>query len=340
MRMKTAIFIFIWLGSALCTHSQSFTDTMFRHYSFETKTLGQVSIHVADIEPGKKKPVLIYLDGSGNYPIYYRNSNKRISGSLAISPRTFRQEFMIIAISKPGTPFFDTLSYSASGRVYYPENDAYRRLYSLDWRAGAAAEAINYAIRHFDVDQNTIVVMGHSEGSQVAPRVAVLNKKVTHVVCMAGNALTQLYDFILNARMQADRGEITREEGQRIADSLYTVYEAIHNDPKSTDHRWYGASYLKWASFSNSAPLDNMLALDIPILYVAGGRDNNQTILGMDYARLEFIRRGKRNLTYQVYPDCDHFFQEQKTVNGQVQNNDRLDEVFKAAVEWVKKERR
>jgi pimeloyl-ACP methyl ester carboxylesterase len=338
--MKTVILFCLWLSCAVYAESQPFTDTTFKHYSFETKALGQVAIHVAGVEPGKKKPLLVYLDGSGNYPIYYRNSNKRISGSLAISPRAFKQEFMILVISKPGTPFFDTLSYSPSGRPYYPENEQYRTLYSLDWRAGAASEAIDYAIKRFNVDRTTIVAMGHSEGSQVAPRVAVINKKVTHVVCMAGNALTQLYDFILNARMQAEKGEITREEGQRIADSLYTVYEAIHSDPKSADQRWYGASYLKWASFSNSAPLDNMLALNIPILYVAGGRDNNQTILGMDYAKLEFIRRGKRNLTYQVYPDCDHFFQERKTVNGQIQNTDRLDEVFNKAVEWVKKSSR
>jgi pimeloyl-ACP methyl ester carboxylesterase len=338
--MKTAFLLCIWLSCVLCSNGQTFTDTTFNHYSFVTKALGQVAIHVAGVEPGKKKPLLVYLDGSGNSPIYYRNNNKRISGTLAISPRAFKQAFMILVISKPGTPFFDTLSYSPSGRAYYSENEQYRTLYSLDWRAGAASKAIDYAVKHFDVDLNTIVAMGHSEGSQVAPRVAVLNKKVTHVVCIAGNALTQLYDFILDARMQAERGEITREEGQRIVDSLYTVYEAIHNDPKSTKQRWYGASYLKWASFSKSAPLDNMLALNIPILYVAGGRDNNQTILGMDYAKLEFIRRGKRNLTYQVYPDCDHFFQERKLVNGQLQNIDRLDEVFKKAVEWVKKSRR
>jgi pimeloyl-ACP methyl ester carboxylesterase len=319
--------------------AQPFNDTTFKHYSFDGKALGKLDIHIAGIEPGRKKPLLLYLEGSGNYPIYYRNRNKRVSGGLAINPRMFNRDFLILVISKPGIPFFDSLRYTDSGSPYYPVNDTYRKLYSLDWRARAASAAIDYVIRNFDVDDRMVIAMGYSEGAQVAPRVAVLHKKVTQVVCFAGNALTQLYDFILNARLEAEKGIISREEAQRVVDSLYSVYEDIQNDPKSTTKTWYGATYLKWSGFNDSPPLENMLALDIPILYVAGGRDYNQTILGMDYARLEFIRRKKHNLTYKVYPDCDHYFQEQKTVDGKMQTTDRLDEVHRFAVEWARRQR-
>ena len=178
--------------------------------------------------------------------------------------------------------------------------------------------------------------MGYSEGSQVAPAVAVLNKKVTHIICIVGNALNQLYDFMISTRLDADRGKITAEDGQRIIDSLYNDYAKIYAQPNATNQKWYGATYLKWSSFSKTTPLENILQLNIPILYVAGGKDNNQTIIDMDYARLEFLRKGKTNLTYKVYPNSNHYFQETAIKDGQPVNVDRSDEVHDFALNWAK----
>ena len=190
------------------------------------------------------------------------------------------------------------------------------------------------------IDTRQIIVMGYSEGSQVAPRVAVLNKKVTHVVCFVGNALNQLYNFILKTRLRALQKEITSEESQNLVDSLYREYASIYKNPKATDLSWYGATYLKWSSSSGITPLENMLQLNIPILYVAGGKDNNQTVLSMDYAKLEFLRKGKTNLTYKVYPNSDHYFQEEVTKNGATKKVDRLDEVHQFALDWVNSNKR
>ena len=111
----------------------------------------------------------------------------------------------------------------------------------------------------------------------------------------------------------------------------------IYKNPKSTDKKWFGETYLKWSSFTNTTPLENMLKLKIPILYIAGGKDNKQTILNMDYAKLEFLRKGKNNLTYIVYPNCNHYFQE-SIVNSEGKNikSDRIDEVHQFAIEWSK----
>ncbi len=311
-------------------------DTAFQHIRLNKKGLGEFEVHITKTKDEEKKPLLVYLDGSGNFPMYYRNKEGRTSSSLALRIRNYSKDYIIAVISKPGIPIYDTLRYTESGRAYYPENEQYTQLYSLDWRAETASAAIDYITKNKNVDREHIIVMGYSEGSQVAPRVAVLNKKVTHVVCFVGNALNQLYDFILQARLSAEKGEITPEEGQYIVDSLYTEYAKIYKDPESVSQRWYGATYKKWASFSATTPLENMLKLNIPILYLAGGKDNNQTILDMDYARLEFLRKGKTNLTYKVYPNCDHYFQEQKKSAEKIERVDRLDEVNDFALQWVK----
>ena len=129
---------------------------------------------------------------------------------------------------------------------------------------------------------------------------------------MMGNALNHLYDFILMERVSAFMGEKSNEAAQANIDSLYTEYEKIYKNPTSTSKEWFGETYYKWSTFSLTSPLENMLKLDIPILYVAGGEDRH-SILNMDYAKLEFLRKGKNNLTYKVFPNCDHFFLETKT---------------------------
>lgn len=334
MKKAGCIFLFFLLQS-MFVFGQIFPKSFFAHYQLSTKKTRSFDIYVTKPISKGPKPLLVYLDGSGNYPIEYKTKSGRYSTSIAMNIGKYAKDYYVVVISKPGTPFTDTLQYSQSGRAFYPENETYKELYSLDWRAETASAAIDFMLKKGDVDKNKVIVMGYSEGSQVAPKVAVLNKKVTHVVCFVGNALNQLYDFIINARLQAYTGKISAEKGQQIVDSLYKAYGKIYGDPVSISEKWYGETYLKWSSFTQTTPLEHMLKLKVPILYVAGGKDNNQTILDMDYAKLEFLRKGKSNLTYKVYPNADHYFQEETTIDGVVKKIDRLDEAHQFAMDWV-----
>ena len=323
------------LLSPLSGYGQAAKNDLFEHYTLHRGRLESFTIHVTKSDSKAKRPLLVYLDGSGNFPLYYTTKSGRYNSSVPLDIRRYARDYYIVVISKPGIPFKDSLRYTSSGRSYYPNNDAFIRLYSLDWRAEAASATIDYVVKKLPVDTRKIIVIGYSEGAQVAPRVAVLNKKVTHVVCLVGNALNQLYDFMLAARLQVEQQKISPTAGQRLVDSLYTEYAKLYQSPKAVDQTWYGSTYLKWSSFSRTTPLENMLKLSIPILYIAGGRDNNQTIMSMDYAKLEFLRQGKANLLYRVYPDCNHYFQEERIVNGAPTNVDRIDEVHQFAIEWT-----
>lgn len=306
----------------------------FNHYTIHDHKLKTIQIHLVSSDSTAKKPLLVYLDGSGNFPIYYKKKSGAYSTSIPLDIKKYAESFHILLISKPGIPFKDSLQTSPSRRRFYPENDAYTNLYSLDWRAGAAAKAINFITKRISVDKRKIVVMGYSEGSQVAPRVAVINRKVTHVVSIVGNAMPQFYDFLTNVRMDIERNKLSSAEGQKVIDSLYTEFDKILADPLSVKKKWYGETYLKWSSFNKTSPLENMLKLNIPILYIAAGKDNNQPIFGMDYAKLEFIRRRKNNLTYKVYPDSNHYFQDQ-SADVKSPKTDRIDEIHQFAIDWV-----
>nr|WP_315028361.1 acyl-CoA thioester hydrolase/BAAT C-terminal domain-containing protein [uncultured Chryseobacterium sp.] len=326
----------IYLLLMLVISSTVFSQTdLFKHYTIHDSKLKSFQVHLLTSDSTATKPLLVYLDGSGNFPIYYKTKSGKYSTSIPMDLKKYSKNYHIVLISKPGTPFKDSLQISASGKRFYPTNENYTTLYSLDWRAETASKAINFFMKKIPVNKKKIVVIGYSEGSQVAPKVAVVNKKVTHVVCIVGNALNHFYDFLINTRLDVIKDKISAQEGQKIIDSLYTDYEKIYRDPLSTKKTWYGETYLKWSSFTGTIPLENMLKLKIPILYIAAGKDNNQTIIDMDYAKLEFIRQGKKNLTYKVYPNSNHYFQEEEIKEGKSMNIDRIDEVHQFAVDWL-----
>ena len=303
--------------------------------SINDSILGKIDYHIYKNKINDRKPLIVYLQGSTNFPLYWLNPNGKYSSSITLNVDSMSNNYHIVLISKPNTPLVDSIEIASSGRKQYPMKEGYSEKYSLDWRANSANKVINDALKKLNIDTSTIIVWGHSEGSQVAPAVAVKNKKVTHVISMMGNSLNHLYDFILNERVSAMNGKKSNEEAQANIDSLYIEFEKIYKDPKSTKMEWFGETYYKWSSFTLNSPIDNMLKLNIPILYVAGGEDRH-SILNMDYAKLEFLRKGKDNLTYKVYPNCDHFFMETKThESGKKEWIDHLGEVNGFALKWV-----
>lgn len=335
--MNKAIYFFLLISLlSKITHAQHENITKnWKNISINDSILGEVNYHVYKNNINKKKPLIVYLQGSTNFPLYYVKPNGRYSSGITLNAGSMSNDYHVVLISKPNTPFIDSLEIAPSGRIQYPWREGYSEKYSLDWRANSADKVINDVLKKLKVDTSKIIVWGHSEGSQVAPAVALKNKNVTHVISMMGNSLNHLYDFILNERVSALRGEKSNEEAQANIDSLYVEFEKIYKDPKSTTKEWFGESYYKWSSFTLNSPIDNMLKLDIPILYVAGGEDKH-SILNMDYAKLEFLRKGKNNLTYKVYPNCDHFFMETKTdESGKKEWIDHLNEVNDFALKWV-----
>ena len=335
--MKRAFYflILIIVFSATAYGQREEIMNRWKTISINDNTLGKIDYHVYKNKISDRKSLIVYLQGSTNFPLYYLKPTGGYSSSITMNVHAISNDYHVVLISKPNTPLVDSIKIAPSGRKQYPMREGYSEKYSLDWRANSASIVINDALKKLDVDSSKVIVWGHSEGSQVAPAVAVKNKNVTHVISMMGNSLNHLYDFILNERVSAFNGEKSNEEVQSNIDSLYVEFEKIYKDPKSTTKEWFGETYYKWSSFTLNSPIDNMLKLNIPILYVAGGEDRH-SILNMDYAKLEFLRKGKDNLTYKVYPNSDHFFMETKTdESGKKEWIDHLNEVNSFALKWI-----
>ena len=337
--MNKLAFLLLLLLSHAMLGQDSFKD-QFQVFSFESKELGKVEFCTFKSSIDKKKPLLIFIHGSGNEPTFcYQTDLKTYAWKGFLEIEKYKDKYHVISVSKPGIPLFDTVQKDpVNFQTSYPLNDEFVNRYSLEWRAKAASLIIDKAIKWLPVDQSKILVIGHSQGGQVAPKVAVLNKKVTHVVLLNANSLNHLYDFVLQERLAAFTGDQSFDQTQQNIDTLLANYQKIFADPLSRSKTWNDETYYRWASFSDETPLENMLKLKIPIMVVAGGKDLwGSFIMNTDYVAIEFLRQQKNNLTYKVYPNANHFLQDELEVNGKTVTSDLKPRIFAEIDAWTNK---
>lgn len=306
----------------------------FRADTIRDEKWGVIHYYVSADSIGAAKPVLLYLDGSGPYPLF-QYTERGIGSSVVFDFMALSADYHIVLISKPGVPFIDSVKMD-SGRPYYAPPPAYRQRLSLDWRVQSARLVLDRVVRDYVVDTSKIAVLGISEGFQVGAKLASSEDRITHAILMAGNGLNQFFDFILHNRTDAQCEVISVEEAQMNIDSLLESFSAIYADPLATDKEWYGHTYLRWSSFTQNNPTENILSLDIPVYIAAASRDRNTSVLGTDYLYLESLKSGKKNLIYKVYP-YDHSFNEwTRDAEGRVTGvKGHMQEVIKEAMDWL-----
>lgn len=306
-------------------------------FSFDSPKYGKIEFctFISTIE--KKKPILIFIHGSGNEPTFsYHKDQKMYYWAAFVETAKFKDKYHVIFVNKPGVPLFDTVQKDPINfKTSYPISKEFTEKFSLEWRAETASLIIDKALKLLTVDNSKIIVIGHSQGGQVAPKVAVLNKKVTHCVMLNCNTLNHLYDFVMQERLAAFKGEQTYEKSQKNIDSLYDNYRKIFKEPNSKTKYFDEETYFRWASFSDETPLENMLKLKIPIYLIAGGKDVlGSVVMNTDYAEIEFLRYGKTNLTYKVYSNANHYLQDEIVENGKTKFINRKPEIFAEIEEW------
>lgn len=337
MKQITLILLGIFIGS-YCS-AQTITPELlgFEHHELAISELGEVDYYLSSDSTDIKKPLLVYLDGSGAYPLFQK-VDQGIGSTVVFDFQQLRNEFKILLISKPGIPFMDEVKSDENGYPFYQEPIEYRENLSLDWRVKSASSIIDKLVAENKIDHSKIVVLGFSEGAQVGPALAVENNNITHLLLFGGNGLNQFFDPIITARMKAARGQISEIDAQEEIDSLFEDYKRIYDEPENTDKEWWGHTYKRWASFTKSDPYKLLLELDIPIFIANGSLDEN-SVLSADYIQLEFIKNKKTNLTYKTYPNFDHQLNEIITKDGQfIEAIPKIDSVIKAAFEWLKKQ--
>lgn len=339
-RMK---FPFIFIGLLFCFFFPGFTSGQFTpekigfvEVKLQNNYCGELRYYYSKSKTKDKKPLLIYLDGSGSYPLF-QHTARGMGSTVPFDFRKAMDKFHILLISKPGIPFADSVGTDPdSGYPVYAEPEEYTKRLSLNWRVQAAQAALNDALKKLNVDSKKIAVLGVSEGFQVGAKLISVNKKITHAVLLVGNGFTQFFDFIIQNRQDALNGKISLAECQRNIDSLRVVFKDITDNPNSTEKFWYGHSYLRWSSFCAEEPFELLDKANIPIYIVGAASDQNTSVLGLDYIALRSLLRNHKNLEYHPLP-YDHAFNEyRKGDEGEIlEVKSHMVEVVDGAIQWL-----
>lgn len=314
-----------------------------KRFALSDKKIGPVSFYVDTTNIRKKAPLLIYLQGSGGYPMVFFMEGD----SFAYTTSTFdsellrnkEKEYHVVMIDKPGLPFCDTVKTNDRDPYKILENYTppayYTENLSLEWRVQSARSVITYLIKNKFYNNSKIVVWGFSEGGQVVPKLAAEDKRVTHLVSVVGSGLNQLYDNIIGTRLKVAKGEYTHQEAQSEIDGYLFTFKDIYKNPKATDKTFSGHTYKRWASFCAEDPMVSLTKLTIPIYMLVGSADGNSPIYGLDYVPLEFARLRKENLTYEVCVGCDHFQTIVESHDEKLKGKNLGEEYRKKITQWL-----
>jgi uncharacterized protein len=169
------------------------------------------------------------------------------------------------------------------------------------------------------IDPDRIAIIGHEEGSVVAPMVAEKDNQIKAVALLAapGRTLDQIF---LAQRDEANRQQgfkdtYVAQEHKRLA-AIYAAIRAGKPLPSTTaaEERKVIEPALPWlASHFRHDPLKSLARLKIPIFAAQGGKDAQISVKeDTDRIRATLAHGNKRSVV-KVYPQLTHVFAPAKT---------------------------
>jgi len=344
MTMKTAnLLLPLFLIQSVFAQGVTPEDWGLKGFHIKDGQLGDINYYVTEKGIDQEKPLLFLISGCRGLPTMLVVQCGEKSVQLGTVPpdhiHYFSEQYHVAFMGKAGTPFCDTVKVDEISPLknleeYQPSKE-YIQKCGMEWEVKASSIVIDSLCSTLDIAENKIIATGFSEGGHLAVKLAAENKKITHLVNAISNGLNQFYSSIINRRMDAVAGKITHQEAQKAVDELFAIYKDVYSDPNSTEKWYYGHPYKRWGSFCSDIPLEHFVKLDIPLLLLDGSADRNNPILQSDYVMLEFLRLGKTNLTYRVFPGCDHWFHEVVIEDGKKEHVSHRDDVFKTIFDWL-----
>ncbi len=159
-----------------------------------------------------------------------------------------------------------------------------------------ARDAIAFLRAQTGIDPSRIFVLGHSEGGELAPSIAIADGRLRGIVLMAPPALPLeqiIMQQVLRQTPPADRAATEKREAAHLA-------AIASGKAKGPGNAWLRSSF-------GIDPAKVIASVPCPILIVQGAKDVQ--VLAADTPRLvNAARAAGRQVTVVMLPDDDHLF--------------------------------
>ncbi len=325
----------------------------YNYYSISDKEYANVdSIRFIVSSPlNPKNPTIIFLQGSGNYPLigYYADKDSIISFTL-IPPfniEKHKEKFNFLCISKPGTPvcveWYNNKQLPLIDTTY-KDYKIFNKMDFLDYYVSQTKQVVEYLNNSILEKESPIYIMGNSQGGRVATKYVYQNpNKTDKLILYASGVVDRHYEEILQWRQLADCGKVSNEEAQKNIDEIYKRYKNLRdyansykNETKSiTDDLYKHNHFINDYSYNFDIPIDYLTKINTPILCVYGTNDLKSR--NNDMLPLIFIRLNKNNLTMMPIMNCNHLFVE-KRINTETNQEENVyigNQVLDKVIKWI-----
>jgi uncharacterized protein len=166
-----------------------------------------------------------------------------------------------------------------------------------------AVAAIDVARSHARIDDDRVVLAGHSLGAMLAPEIAARSGKAAGVIMLAAPA-RDLADVMVE-QLAYVRGTVP--EGQRAAlDTALAAARRLAAHEASPEETVLGAPASYFYDLEARDHVAAARSLDVPLLVVQGGRDYQVTM--EDFGLWQEALGGRENARLEAYPDLNHLF--------------------------------
>lgn len=141
-----------------------------------------------------------------------------------------------------------------------------------------------------------VLLLGISEGAELAPQLAQRIPAVTHVALLShsGQAPLELYRELAHSYPDMQQGWLALQQALATAPA----------DPDAA--RLHGRSWRYWAEAAASRQSQDLLASNLPLLLALGQADPLIPPQAAAQLQQRFAAAGKQNLTLLEYPQADH----------------------------------
>ncbi len=159
------------------------------------------------------------------------------------------------------------------------------------------------------IDPNRIVVLGHSMGGMLVPRIAAAGPPVAGFVVMAGAARPIPQAVVEQARYLAQvDGAISAEEQAQIKEFEQAMARVDALGPKdaSSEERMFGARPSYWLDLRGYDPPVAAGKVKQPMLVLQGERDYQVTM--EEFGRWKSALANRTDVVFHSYPTLNHLF--------------------------------
>ncbi len=301
---------------------------VFREFAVTRPDGSSMRAYLADFakDREKRKPLMIYLDGSGAGSLFTMHDGHVAWSMFGVLAKEANEQFHVAATDKRGVPFLNEAHGTGDNAP-----DEYTRHATYDGRVAEARLLLDALLKQPAIDASRVVVVGHSEGADVAAGLAAVDDRVTHVAFLAGGGPTQMFDLIVLRRKQMTKEGAAPARIERAVEQLQDDYRQIMADPTSVTEFFQGHAYRRWSTFFQNPPADNLLKTKAKIYAAHGSEDTSGPIEAFDYLAVELIRAGRTDAVIRRFPNRDHGFRDvDKPAAGPP-----MRDVFAEIVQWA-----